>query len=377
MSKYFDKLESLRGVAAFAVVLYHSPFYHLDNPNKFVANSYLFVDFFFILSGFVMASAYREKIAGGFKFRDYFFLRLGRIYPLHFTLLLVWVLYILLKWILFSYQIELADPLKFNTVQTFISNLLLIHSLNLQINPSWNYPSWSISVEFFTYFIFFAFALLSRKWKNPWFALILSAAVYFYLFNSSNWQSLDWTLINGIYRCIGGFFAGVFLFQVMQKTPQLDVYLISILEILSVILVVWVVTNASTNKVFLFSSIPAFAFVICVFSQTKAGLIGKVLKLKFFIDAGKYSYSVYLTHALILDIAFSLTKYFILKPTEEIFYFQSNWSYLVNAGLFALIYFVSKITYQLIEKPWVEKSRNLVGQLNKFDQIEEKKSVFV
>lgn len=377
MSKYFNKLESLRGVAAFAVVLYHSPFYHLDNPNKFVANSYLFVDFFFILSGFVMASAYREKIAEGFKFRDYFFLRLGRIYPLHFALLMVWAFYIFLKWILFSYQIEITDPLKFNTIGTFISNLLLIHSLNLHINPSWNYPSWSISVEFFTYFIFFGFALLSRKWKNPWLALILSVAVYFYLFNSSNWQTLDWTLINGIYRCVGGFFAGVFLFQITQKVRQLNIYLTSILEIISVILVVGIVANASTSKVFLFSSIPAFVLVVYIFSQTKDGLLGKMLKLKLFTNAGKYSYSVYLTHALILDMAFSLTKYFILKPTEEIFYFQSNWSYLVNAGLFVVIYFISKFTYHFIEKSWVERSKRLVHQLNEFDRIEDKKSVFV
>ena len=50
----YDKLESLRGVAACCVALHHSPFMLGAQPAGFVASSYLFVDFFFILSGFVM-----------------------------------------------------------------------------------------------------------------------------------------------------------------------------------------------------------------------------------------------------------------------------------------------------------------------------------
>jgi peptidoglycan/LPS O-acetylase OafA/YrhL len=59
------KLESLRGVAACMVVLYHSPFNYGDGDVSFISNSYLFVDFFFVLSGFVMSLAYSSQIRGG------------------------------------------------------------------------------------------------------------------------------------------------------------------------------------------------------------------------------------------------------------------------------------------------------------------------
>lgn len=50
-------------------------------------NAYLFVDFFFVLSGFVIASTYQERIAGGFSVWRFMLLRLGRLYPLHIAVL--------------------------------------------------------------------------------------------------------------------------------------------------------------------------------------------------------------------------------------------------------------------------------------------------
>ena len=98
----FGKLESLRGIAACAVILFHSSFNFGSEPISFVKNSYLFVDFFFILSGFVMSYAYKNKIAQGLSFSNYILLRLGRIYPLHLFMLLVFIPYVVIKQYLFN-----------------------------------------------------------------------------------------------------------------------------------------------------------------------------------------------------------------------------------------------------------------------------------
>lgn len=108
----FFKLESLRGLAACAVVLYHSPFNVNDAVLGLFRNAYLFVDLFFVLSGFVMAHAYADKIAAGMRFSDYMALRLGRIYPLHLVMLLVWVPYVLIKVWLFHRGFGGTDPRK-------------------------------------------------------------------------------------------------------------------------------------------------------------------------------------------------------------------------------------------------------------------------
>jgi peptidoglycan/LPS O-acetylase OafA/YrhL len=71
-------LDGLRGIAAIAVVLGHV-LQHL--PTTFFQSSYLAVDFFFVLSGFVLARTYEAKLAGGLSFRAYMERRLRRLYP--------------------------------------------------------------------------------------------------------------------------------------------------------------------------------------------------------------------------------------------------------------------------------------------------------
>jgi peptidoglycan/LPS O-acetylase OafA/YrhL len=58
MLKY-KSLESLRGMAALIVALFHSGFY-VGEKHIIIAQGEIFVDFFFILSGFVMACAYTD-----------------------------------------------------------------------------------------------------------------------------------------------------------------------------------------------------------------------------------------------------------------------------------------------------------------------------
>jgi peptidoglycan/LPS O-acetylase OafA/YrhL len=79
---HFVVLDGLRGIAALAVVVFHfMEFVVPDYTHSFIAHAYLAVDFFFCLSGFVIASAYDTKLAqlgvGAFLLR-----RLVRLHPL-------------------------------------------------------------------------------------------------------------------------------------------------------------------------------------------------------------------------------------------------------------------------------------------------------
>jgi peptidoglycan/LPS O-acetylase OafA/YrhL len=84
------ELESIRGVAALLVVLFHIPgwhpsFYYIG----FIRNSNLMVDLFFVLSGFVIYKAYSVKIQNKMDLFRIQFLRFGRLYPVHLLLLLL------------------------------------------------------------------------------------------------------------------------------------------------------------------------------------------------------------------------------------------------------------------------------------------------
>ncbi len=76
----FDTLDALRGIAALLVVQIHMPF--LFAKKMPFPHAYLAVDFFFMLSGFVMAYAYGNRLRDGWPTRVFLRERLFRLYPL-------------------------------------------------------------------------------------------------------------------------------------------------------------------------------------------------------------------------------------------------------------------------------------------------------
>jgi peptidoglycan/LPS O-acetylase OafA/YrhL len=79
----FEVLDAWRGICACLVTLVHIPVAHTFYADRWFTNMQLFVDFFFVLSGFVICHAYATRVtdtrsAGGFMIR-----RFGRIWPLH------------------------------------------------------------------------------------------------------------------------------------------------------------------------------------------------------------------------------------------------------------------------------------------------------
>src|SRR5204863_195156 len=91
-------LTPLRGIAALWVVIFHFCWYfpavHPERYTGAVYKGYLAVDMFFVLSGFVITHVYKGGFAHrvtGRCYRDFLKARVARIYPLHITVLLLFV----------------------------------------------------------------------------------------------------------------------------------------------------------------------------------------------------------------------------------------------------------------------------------------------
>lgn len=160
-SHRFHLLDALRGVAAMLVVLYHSP---LELQTRFhFPNSYLAVDFFFCLSGFVVAYSYEDRLRQQLRLSDFAVLRLVRLYPL------------------FALSMALAalrtviSPLKLHDLHSgaelgtliFTSFLLIpnafVHGLGAELFPL-NAPAWSLFLELIANAVF---ALSLRHTRAP------------------------------------------------------------------------------------------------------------------------------------------------------------------------------------------------------------------
>ena len=93
----FIVLDSFRGICAVCVVMYHLHWVASLAEIDFFRGSGIFVEFFFVLSGFVLAHGYgfRESL----NFKEFVRSRFFRLYPLHLFMLLVFVALEFGKWV--------------------------------------------------------------------------------------------------------------------------------------------------------------------------------------------------------------------------------------------------------------------------------------
>jgi len=191
-------LTSLRFFAATWVVLYHYwPKLAVSHTPAIVAAGHLGVELFFILSGFILCHVYLPSFeAGQFRYGDFLWARLARIYPMHLATLIGVGL---------MAGLALAVGLKVDpnvlSLPALPANLLLLQGWGLAPVAGWNHPSWSISAEWFAYVSFPAFALLTvgvRRWPLA----AVGAGVAFFAATSLTFQritgfALDTATITG------------------------------------------------------------------------------------------------------------------------------------------------------------------------------------
>jgi peptidoglycan/LPS O-acetylase OafA/YrhL len=141
--KRFEALDGLRGLAALFVVWTHGcQFFHLDSKP---AHGYLAVDFFFCLSGFVIASAYDLRLDTGMSRGDFCTRRFIRLYPMIALGVLLGGVATYINLTIF-HDMSVFDCLLF-TVSAFA--LLPVGLLkHLQAYPV-NNPIWSLAFETF------------------------------------------------------------------------------------------------------------------------------------------------------------------------------------------------------------------------------------
>jgi peptidoglycan/LPS O-acetylase OafA/YrhL len=374
----FVVLDSWRGIAACLVALFHLDAYSHLYGVPFLRNSWLFVDFFFVLSGFVIAANYQQRLLDGFGIGRFLLLRLGRLYPLHFAMLAFFVGVELLRALhrVLVPALLLTNPaVPFGTPQeapdTILANLLLSQSLHLYNFLTWNLPSWSISTEFYTYVVF-AVCLVGLR-KHAWIALLLAMVGGPILIALLSERNMDTTYDWGIIRCVYGFSAGAISWNIYMKWKgELRKWLSgSIVEWSTLGLVVAFVGAAGTTLI----SIAApyiFALVVLVFAL-EAGTASAILRLRPLVFLGTISYSIYMTHVFVerrmFDAGYQLEKLFHIdlfrhreiNGQDIVFLGTRLWHGDIAYPVYlAMIIAISFFTYRWIEKPAREWVRNRI-----------------
>jgi peptidoglycan/LPS O-acetylase OafA/YrhL len=351
--KHFASLDAFRGLAAMMVVLYHSQFFVSTQPNAFVLNSGIFVDFFFVLSGFVMAYSYLERIKNGFGFVRYTILRFARLYPLHLFTLLLWVPFVLAKALFYHQGIGATDPLVANTFASFLQNLFLMQGVGANI--SWNYPSWSVSVEFLTYLLFFGLVMfvlgLIRRYLLG-VLIVLGAAIPLFM----TLVISEHTIMSNLMRGLSEFFIGaaVYLLHARYPVRLLGVGMATVLESLLLVVTILCITMISSTAMF-YLVVVLFAIMVYWHAGQRSGMVSRFLELPVMQYLGHISYSIYMTHALIVTIVYNIAIYIAGLEVGGVAGMPhgllSPYAWIINLLLLASVLGVSAWTYRAIELP--------------------------
>jgi peptidoglycan/LPS O-acetylase OafA/YrhL len=364
--KRFIALDSWRGICACLVCLYHFKDTAFGNKYPQIMNNfYLYVDFFFVLSGFIIAYNYQSKLSDGFNVFGFMFLRLGRVYPLHIFMLVTIITYT---------AIGGGEELPHSSGLSVLTNLLLIHSLGIHDTLTWNCPSWSISVEFYTYALFAMALVVCREMMKPVvliLALLISPALLFMFGSHSIAVAHDFGLI----RCIYGFSIGVLCCNLYKKyfcveKAGLPAIVATILEVAAVSVMATFIAFSSQGVVTLATPL-IFALVVMVFAIQR-GFISKLLSCSPMAFVGSVSYSIYMVHMFIqhcirdlgylLDSLFptQIFTYVYVDGRRALFLGTELWQGAIACVMMLLcVITVSCLTHRLIEMPGQTWSRRM------------------
>ena len=277
-------LTAFRFFAAFWVFLFHlrSRVEHEDTIFwDIIDNGARGVDFFFVLSGFVIFHVYEPQIAAGrFSFRDYIVKRFARIYPLHLTIFLVF----------------LALAVIGNTpVNNALQTLLLLHSWGLTEGKVINPPSWTLSAEMFAYLLF---GLLVVRRLPAWLLAMAfvgtACAVHLVALQLGKQEFIHLTGDFGSLRIVPLFILGMLLRRICTLISHCFAYF---LGVLGLGLVVWISSFEPAGYEIL---LPFTLLILAgarVSDQRWIPTNGSVLNY-----LGEISYSIYLTHLLVIRI---------------------------------------------------------------------------
>lgn len=376
----FAVLDSLRGICAMIVVFAHFLGFFRNGMDWgiFVRNNYLCVDFFFVLSGFVIAYTYWDKIKTKGDLARFAVVRWGRIYPLHALMLL---LFVGLEYVRSLVEGDAMFSSVYKSLPSLAGNVFLVHAMGVFNDLTWNVPSWSISVEFFTYIAFAVLlSLITAKYRNAAFVgitLLAPLGLWWYVGE----QEAAYTYDYGFIRCLGGFFAGVLVCRLYnsseEKLTDIGTKHATILEIMMLVSAYLFFENVDNTYL---SYTAPFLFGVCilVFALEK-GIISRFLKAKPFLFLGALSYSLYMTHAFVQRVMVNgigiVQKYASLdivktgvnveNPGDMARYFDvsvpQSWG--LTAVMVAAVIVFSILTYNFVEKPLYKWVKNRAGRL--------------
>lgn len=305
--KHYEILDGLRGVAAILVVVFHILEAHNGGSRfaQIINHGYLAVDFFFLLSGFVVAYAYDDRWTKMSQW-EFYKRRLIRLQPMVIMGMIIGAIF-------YYFQASNLFPMIAGMEVWKVIVTMVIGFTLLPIPPSleirgWgemhplNGPAWSL---FFEYIANILYALVFRKFSNKVlgiFVFIFAAMLVNYTVFGPNGDVIGGWSLNlqqmnvGFTRLLYPFFAGVLLSRLGKL-----IHLKGAFWICSILIVVIfsIPRIGDENTLWMNGLYESFAIILLfplIVAIGAAGEIKNTLSIKICKALGDISYPIYIIH---------------------------------------------------------------------------------
>lgn len=334
MAQKNSLLQIYRGLASALVVIHHisaSSVYYVRYPifGDIFHVGWSGVDFFFVLSGFIITNVHFNDIGNSFKLPTYFLKRFARIYPTY------WIIASLSLFLLFVMGKKEINGEALSFVYILKSYMLV---------PSLYAPfvgvAWSLCFEVFFYVMFALF--IWKGFKVLYYLMGIYLIVLYLNFYTIEGNSLLKFLCNGyhiefVFGCIVAVFSKKVNYSHAKILLYLGVVLFAFTYIMSYLNFLEKISLASR---FLFGIASSLIILGSLKVNTRYGYKSLVL-------LGDASFSLYLVHTLIIPLFFKLfaSKQFIHYSTNTFII------YAVSIVCFIICVIISVLYFWYVEKP--------------------------
>ena len=370
-------LAGARGIPPLMIILYHfSEGHHYTGLlwfDRIAARGYLWVEFFFALSGFILTYAYGHRLKGLLQWRgyaDFLRARLIRLYPLHLFLLLLLLAIVLGLRALAAaggyvsiYDLPWAQDV---SPKGFALSIFLVHAWNTMDRLTWNGLSWFVSVEFALCLLFPVLLYLSngRLWRGA--ALVAAGIAGLMAMLAASPHGLDITFHNGVLRGLCDFIVGVGMAVLFHrvKDQRIPAWIHSAVQVLLLLLLTYAVTSTgwSHTRNDIYTVLPLMALVFAL--AFDKGILAQALKTRVPQLLGEWSYAIYLGQSIWLTaIRFFEQR---LYPAPDAIVLGTRFSSLIwwlePLGLVIICVLWGGLLAELIEFPAAGKLRRMFGR---------------
>jgi peptidoglycan/LPS O-acetylase OafA/YrhL len=356
--KKFDALTGSRFLFASFVFIYHNRKYWRKDLNKYVLQFFnelhVGVSLFFVLSGFLIAYKYNDRQQmQRFQYGDYISLRLARIFPLYWLIILV------------SY-IDWGFP---SPYKTFIS-FTLLHGFSAIHNLEGISQAWSLTVEMSFYLLApLLFILLNKKvWKAFLLLLLLFIAVWiigaaWHKINCNKKEylfPLDFLVHSTFFGRFPEFMAGVLFAGILHrdyKDPFIKCKYKTSIGFLGLFTSIFIISffqpdifhhgnDTVVGTILQYTLVPFFAVLWMYGLITEHTWMRLALSNKMTVLLGNASFAFYLIHISYVNLRLKEWKLF---PDHN----------------FVLLWLISIVLYLLFEKPVNDLLRKMLFRTKK------------